>query len=122
MLDVQCRYLEAQLQRGNADSEILKRHRKAEARKFTFQAAHHPRYLQCHRVDRNIVAKPINECQSSLFPGGVIGTVRAVRKFGDSDNGNTDVNPAIRRFDLFEDLKNRTILPFGCDHETGIEN
>jgi hypothetical protein len=75
--------------------------------------------LQCHRVDRNIVAKPINECQSSLFPGGVIGTVRAVRKFGGSDNGNTDVNPAIRRFDLFDELKNRTTLPFGCNHETG---
>lgn len=122
VFSVHSRYAEAELHRGNANSEILKRQRETAVCQLAFQPANEPSDPQRDRVDGNIPAKPVDEGQSPSLTRLFLCAVGAMHEFGDCDDRNAKVNPAKRDLYSFKDLEDRKALPFTRDQIVGIEN
>ena len=96
--------IEAKLQRRDSDREVLESNDNALSRLLAFDAAYHPGRFEGNRMHGNIAAQPVDEGQPPLLVGIRFCAERTVHQFGDGHDREADVDLAVHRLYLLQDL------------------
>ena len=105
-----------------AIQQILERDTHALMGLFSLDLAGEPGCIYGHRIHWYVADQFMNESLATLPAFLQLGAINAVRQLHHGDDGKADLQLAVCRVDLFQDLTDCVALPLSRDHDGRVED